>query len=230
LSVRGSATHSIRKVWAQLSSQGTHSKPTTLHSSSDVLVGGSLPRSSKPTLSTGAKCGGIRDEQVAYQRTEPAASCLEDRWPCLRSEDGNMPPTPLRTFQAGIVSRLQGAGLEARTEWGTVLGSLGCYSPRLDVAAGPFASDNLRCGHEYDVLQETHSNFLEELIRHHSTNVPIGPLNSRTSTLEDFRLANPNARCFLAIEIENKVSRKHLLGGRPKCSSPGSFRNRSRVG
>lgn len=32
---------------------------------------------------------------------------------------------------------------------------------------------------------------------------------------------NRNARCFLAIEIENKVSRKHLMGGAINAAAPG---------
>lgn len=38
---------------------------------------------------------------------------------------------------------------------------------------------------------------------------------------EDMIYMNHNARCFMAIEIENFVSHKHIMGGAIKCISTG---------
>ncbi len=100
---------------------------------------------------------------------------------------------------------------EVVPEWRTKMGP-GLYSPRVDVAVGPFG---MEAGHQcipvYDELCDNQRFLLEKLITQHLNN-----LESETSVqqkLNDLRWTNINARCFMAIEIENRSSRKHLMGG-----------------
>lgn len=53
------------------------------------------------------------------------------------------------------------------------------------------------------------------LWRYHQANEQKfgGDTSQATPSLDHALSGNHNARCFLAIEIENKVSRKHLMGG-----------------
>ncbi len=107
-------------------------------------------------------------------------------------------------------------------EWFAEMNKYNLYSPRLDLAIGPFAK-NQRLIEEYDRLQVKHQSFIEGLIRIHNNNLqpfyneyPNRDYYSATNT-------NQNARCFIAIEIENSVSRKHLIGGAINASALGRF-------
>jgi hypothetical protein len=60
-----------------------------------------------------------------------------------------------------------------------------------------------------------HRAFLLRLWQHHQANETQYNAHAPQATPDlDFALGgNANPRCFLAIEIENRVSRKHLMGG-----------------
>ncbi|MDE1711995.1 hypothetical protein PWG14_04345 (plasmid) [Chromobacterium amazonense] len=89
---------------------------------------------------------------------------------------------------------------------------VGLYSPRLDVAVGPFATQEIH-GHAYDELNRTHAGLLECFFQAHSENIRSLGLSENDIPLELALQKNWNARCWLAIEIENRVSHKHLMGG-----------------
>lgn len=91
------------------------------------------------------------------------------------------------------------------------------YSPEPDVAVGPFASRNVQYGNRYDDMAKSSSDFIEKCIEAHIEN--IKKHGFEFSELPDFNLfssgtaVNWNARCFIAVEIENNPpSRKHLMG------------------
>lgn len=89
------------------------------------------------------------------------------------------------------------------------------YSPRIDVAVGPFATQQ-RYGYEYDRMMEKYriDIFLRGLYEANRNNLEL--INDGFVDIpeyEDMIRMNHNARCFMAIEIEHLVSRKHLMGG-----------------
>ncbi len=93
------------------------------------------------------------------------------------------------------------------------------YSPVLDVAVGPFAT-HTRYKKSYDEMVESLSQlidswatvFKENWQRYYVVNKNYQRVPpSSPSGYKDFigYDANRNARCFIAIEIENKTSSKH---------------------
>ncbi len=103
------------------------------------------------------------------------------------------------------------------TEWSSMIdeSDLKIYSPRLDLAVGPFAT-NQRYGKEYDNMLNGAKveRLIQRLIKHSNKNLKhFGDDFVQLTNYEDIKYQNYNARCFLAIEIENQVSRKHLMGG-----------------
>jgi hypothetical protein len=125
-----------------------------------------------------------------------------------------MRDSKINRFQATIaprLSRLHG-GAETRTEWAAMSG-LRFYSPRLDIAVGPFATGNLRFGDKFDELLRRHGHFVRHLCELSDQNVDAFAEQGPKFPFERVTHHNWNARCLLAIEIENEVSRKHLMGG-----------------
>lgn len=120
-------------------------------------------------------------------------------------------PTTTKSYQTQVARLFASLGYIVMKEWPSFSGVAGCYSPRLDVAVGPFATHQ-QLGAEYDRLEKRNEGFLsaifgyhnENVDRHHAADIHLGPCSSS---------GNFNARCFLAIEIENQVTRKHLMGG-----------------
>ncbi|HMA35703.1 MAG TPA: hypothetical protein VKY74_14655 [Chloroflexia bacterium] len=101
------------------------------------------------------------------------------------------------------------------------------YTPRLDVAVGPYAI-NCQYIDEYDFLMERSRRFVNALIYYHILNsyqidlLDLTPDSSIIEIIYQRLLAtNPNARCFLAIEIEKTTSTKHVLGGILNASALG---------
>lgn len=118
------------------------------------------------------------------------------------------------SFQRDTADRLRGifAQDSVVVEWQAMRGEHGLYSPRVDIAVGPFAiGRGEQLTKEYDRLMSRQRRLLRALIGFHNTNIQH-ITNANLVTLEHLKTANWNARCFLAIEIENKTTRKHLMG------------------
>lgn len=97
-------------------------------------------------------------------------------------------------------------------EWRALATEPGLYSPRVDIAVGPFATDR-RFVREYDDLAHRHRALLVELHSVFAGNVRTADVNDLVSGIDDVCGSNQNARCFLAIEVEGSGSRKHTMGG-----------------
>lgn len=97
-------------------------------------------------------------------------------------------------------------------EWPSLRGEGAVYSPRIDIAVGPFATDH-RCIKLYDDLASKHSVLLGQLHSTYTQNVYDFDPQDAVVDLESMCRLNRNARCFLAIEIDGSGSRKHVMGG-----------------
>jgi hypothetical protein len=98
------------------------------------------------------------------------------------------------------------------SEWAALRDEPATYSPRVDIAVGPYAIDR-RYVHEYNALGRNHQLFLRNVHAEFSQNVVSLDANDFVPPLDEVCSLNGNARCFLAIEIDNSGSRKHLMGG-----------------
>lgn len=112
------------------------------------------------------------------------------------------------------------------TEWRTKMNKR-LYSPRVDVAVGPFAiEDGLRYTQEHQHLFDQHLPLFQRLVERHLINLDIitdetnndQRQNLMADKMQQIQWTNLNGRCFMAIEIENKISRKHLMGGAVNAS------------
>ncbi len=91
------------------------------------------------------------------------------------------------------------------------------YCPRLDIALGPFNIDR-NIDHNKSEIENAlqyHRDFIRRLI--HSSQ------HSHDNIDEFLDKRNKNPRCFLAIEIENSGSSKHMLGNIANVSIIGSL-------
>src|SRR4051812_24011258 len=123
----------------------------------------------------------------------------------------------VRTYQGVWLKLLEHAFRgDCVKEWVAFPGIRDRYSPRLDLAVGPFSTtpDQQKID-EYYSLAKAHQILLERLWSCHLSNEAQFDArdNLAPDSLSSALGGNRNARCFLAIEIENAVSRKHLMGG-----------------
>jgi hypothetical protein len=84
------------------------------------------------------------------------------------------------------------------------------YCPRVDIAVGPFNIDrNIELNnHLISEAYEDHLNLIEAI-------------KARSDIQYRALEANQNPRCFIAIEIEHRTSRKHRLGSMVNASAMG---------
>jgi len=122
--------------------------------------------------------------------------------------------------------RLFSNNIPVETEWRTIQNINGIYCPRIDIAVGPFSiTRGNNQINSYNKLLNQKRDFIDKIIEFHNVNTSRYRTNDEqinrnepTRTFENLHHFNENARCFLAIEIENNVSRKHLLGGAVNAS------------
>jgi hypothetical protein len=126
-----------------------------------------------------------------------------------------MSESPVTEFQHILAGKLVPlfAGVPVVTEWAAMRGEQKLYSPRLDIAIGPFAVGDLVYIEEFDELLEKHDRFLRMLYDYSVSNFSDFGEAGSIFEMDEVLRRNRNARCFLAFEIENEVSRKHLMGG-----------------
>lgn len=131
-------------------------------------------------------------------------------------------PATVRDYQDAVTRKPAAVFSDAPTqkEWRTEFGAIH-YSPRLDIAVGPFATGSLRLESAYNRMAVRHHDLLQALHSRHRHNVDGHGGPNTVLEFDQMLEQNPNARCFLAIEIENKVTRKHLMGGALNASSLG---------
>lgn len=134
--------------------------------------------------------------------------------------------TPLKEFQEQLKNLLQELFQidDVEEEWASMRDEYGLsiYSPRIDVAVGPFATHE-RLGHIYDEMinDQYPSMLIKKLVEFNRMNLEAYDGFVQPVSYDEIKYLNHNARCFLAIEIENLVSRKHLMGGAINASALG---------
>jgi hypothetical protein len=94
--------------------------------------------------------------------------------------------------------------IEVKPEWDSMRGEIGLYSPRLDIAVGPFATSD-RFIERYNRLMDASQQLIQSLIDIHSYNVRNFDHEPYSLTFDQLRQKNSNSRCLFAIEIENRV-------------------------
>lgn len=132
-----------------------------------------------------------------------------------------------REFQNDLFPLIQNKfpGQEIRNEWAAFTGQIHQYSPRVDIAVGPFnvaPGPNLTQLYNQLVANDTTVNFLIQAFNFHQQNLDINLYNEIIHP--DFNQLihkNQNARCFIAFEIENKNSKKHIMGSVINAASLG---------
>jgi hypothetical protein len=126
-----------------------------------------------------------------------------------------------KRFESGIERALRGYyeefrqfQVEVKRQWPALQGeSRDKYSPRVDVAVGPFATGILRFETEYDQLAGYSSREIDALIVAYRENLDDQDIELAVpSGWRELNKANRNARCFVAVEIERSGTRKHMLG------------------
>jgi hypothetical protein len=114
---------------------------------------------------------------------------------------------------------------EVVNEWTAFTGYKNHYSPRVDIAVGPFSTIGGQNKIEkYNSMMK--SNSINQLIRNlydkHVENIGIETKNEiLIPKYDEIIYRNQNARCFLAIEIENENSKKHIMGSLINAASLG---------
>tara|TARA_R110002033_G_scaffold36472_2_gene74983 strand:- start:88 stop:657 length:570 start_codon:yes stop_codon:yes gene_type:complete len=132
-----------------------------------------------------------------------------------------------KQYQDLMLPKLRGRldGLEVINEWSAFRGVYGQYSPRVDIAVGPFSTiTDQTLINEYNRIlkQEELIMFLRKVFDFHL-------INTQQSLLETEKIyhinskirKNKNARCFMAIEIENTSTKKHIMGSMVNACSLG---------
>jgi hypothetical protein len=115
--------------------------------------------------------------------------------------------------------------LEICDEWRAFKGLNYIYSPRVDIAVGPFSD---RSGYnkiqEYNqlILNVEINKFLKRIYDIHIENIGNDWLYEiKIPEFNNVLLKNQNARCLLAIEIENSSTKKHIMGSMINAASLG---------
>lgn len=126
----------------------------------------------------------------------------------------------IKEYQKLMKNKLELIYEEVKTEWSSMARQQGIYSPQVDIAVGPFAIDK-RCIDDYDSLMKESRDFIEGLLKKHKNNIKAFNGERLELSFDNLKWKNQNARCLLAIEIENKVNRKHLIGSSINASALG---------
>jgi hypothetical protein len=132
-----------------------------------------------------------------------------------------------KDYQKQLVPKLQHIfpELPVTNEWAAFTGLIHQYSPRVDIALGPFNTESGTSSvHLYNELlgDDLVYDFLKMIFEYHVKNLDETLYNEVIHPQFDFLIRkNENSRCFLAIEIENRNSKKHIMGSIVNAASLG---------
>jgi hypothetical protein len=122
--------------------------------------------------------------------------------------------TPSKEYQLKIARRLRALlKEEVKTEWLAMQEQPTLYAPQIDIAVGPFVYDDSCIPEKHDPLVRKWKGLINDMLTCHKQNVEYLHWENCQTTLHNVCFKNKTARCLMAIEIENQVSRKHLIGG-----------------
>jgi hypothetical protein len=128
-----------------------------------------------------------------------------------------------KTFQHELYGKLGDKFPHSHKEWRT-FSDFTHYAPRVDIAIGPFSTTEF--GNQRLEIDETYmenSTWLHQLFDFHRENMANYLIEYQLPDFDEIINFNNNPRCFLAIEIENKNSKKHVLGSIVNASSLGKI-------
>jgi hypothetical protein len=130
---------------------------------------------------------------------------------------------PTKQYQTRMTAALRRAfkPTPVQSEWKAFESVEDLYSPRLDIAVGPFSTTPGSLTTDYDGLDAKYRSITEKLQSAYELN--LSRFATRVPGSATTASPNRNARCFLAIEIENRVSRKHLMGGALNAAALGRW-------
>ncbi|EAQ39281.1 hypothetical protein [Dokdonia sp. MED134] len=115
--------------------------------------------------------------------------------------------------------------LEVVSEWRSFRGINYQYSPRVDIAVGPFSvapGRNRTAEYNEIITRPVINNFLRSIYDTHIENIGEEWLNEINIPEFDFLIRkNQNARCLMSIEIENSSTKKHIMGSMINAASLG---------
>ena len=132
-----------------------------------------------------------------------------------------------RDFQHNLIPLIQTKfpDQEIRNEWAAFTGQIYQYSPRVDIAVGPFnvlPGPNLTERYNQLISNDTTIDFLTQAFELHQQNLDVSLYNEIVHpNFNRLIHKNQNARCFIAFEIENKNSKKHIMGSVVNAASLG---------
>jgi len=102
--------------------------------------------------------------------------------------------------------------LPVKIEWRAMQEQKSLYCPRVDIAVGPFVYDNSCIPDKHDYLVRQWKIPIQAMLDYHRQNVQSLSWENCQTSFDGLCYKNKTARCFLAIEIEDTGSRKHLIG------------------
>ena len=119
----------------------------------------------------------------------------------------------VKEYQKLVQKKLQTLlKLPVKREWRAMKEQSALYCPRVDIAVGPFVYDSSCINDQHDCAVKQWEKPIKAMLAYHKQNVESLNWEICRTSFEDLCYKNKTARCFLAIEIENGVNPKHLIG------------------
>jgi hypothetical protein len=118
-----------------------------------------------------------------------------------------------REYQKLVADKLRTKlKLPVETEWRAMKEQRSLYCPRIDIAVGPFVYDSSCIPDQHNNVIKDWEKPIKTLLNYHKQNIHTFSWENYHTSFEDVCFKNQTARCLMAIEIEDKVTRKHLIG------------------
>jgi hypothetical protein len=116
-------------------------------------------------------------------------------------------------YQQQTAKKLQESiQLPVQTEWRAMQQQRSLYCPCVDIAIGPFVYDGSCIPEKHDTQIKRLEKPIQAMLNFHIQNVQKLSFEVCDTSFDDLCYKNKSARCLMAIEIEDQVGRKHLIG------------------